>query len=200
MKKAGKIWESSIKQSEDIQRHLTEINQIIDFFEGCKGDLEDFNLMQKALLQFQKDHQQLSEPNLSWNDFNSQSNNLLQYSKALFENEELPWPVDDVYICLKKEIFNIREQKSQSWINSINNQAKNLSTMTLMETKKLKTFITNIPATLAQEDIDHVYQIIERIDERLNEFDIEELVNLFKSLSHESKRKFLDIASGLIDY
>ena len=82
-------------------------------------------------------------------------NSIAEY-EAILENEELPWPPEDViqtfYVHMRKQ----RESKSQQWMSSWDEKLKDLETLNANQAKQLMGQLLNSPLFLTQDHKDHL--------------------------------------------
>ncbi|MGK5094986.1 hypothetical protein WDW89_23625 [Deltaproteobacteria bacterium TL4] len=113
-------------------------------------------------------------------------------------DDEPPWSPDDIIETFINEISKQREEKSAAWINFIENSTIGISKMTVVAANNLHKQISNPPQELTDSDAKKLEEINGKIIKRLNELNIEWLVEKFKELSPENKTEFLQIAQKIL--
>jgi hypothetical protein len=157
------------------------------------ADLADFLLMQSCLATYQRGYNVLRDEGLGWDEFESKFKELLLQAKASFDEEEIPWPPDDVYTTLKDNLAKNREARSKEWITDLESQIESLASMTSAEASTLHNKIQRPPACLTKPHSVRTNKVNKKIENHLNSMAIDWLVDKFKELPEASKKKFLVI-------
>jgi hypothetical protein len=195
MRRASKLWDSSLHSKEDIDNLLTEVEVLVSAFENSPNDLEDLQLMRKALRSYQNVYGQLNDDQLLWSEFKALARNLEVEAQKTLGEDELPWSPEDVINSLVKVISKRRTEASSAWIQSIEEEAILVATMAAAEANRLHARADNPPATLTETHANRLSKIVNDVETRLNALKIDWLVEKFKELSPTMRQEFLSKVS-----
>jgi len=193
MNRASAIWNAEIQDESDLDKTISEVDSLIHSFDNIPNDLEDFELMRKALKIYRMWYQRLSDNNLSWGSFSENADEMLKECEAFFGEEEVPWNPEDVKNAFIETISAIRQSKSLSWISRIRENVDTVDKMSAIEANQYHTQLSNPPSVLTAEHHVILNELIHKVDQRLSDLKIEWLVEKFKELSQESKIEFIRI-------
>jgi hypothetical protein len=197
--RASAIWDTNIQTEIDIEKVLDEVESLFSAFENLPSDQEDFQLMRKALRQYKKCFNQLSDDNLTWPNLDKLADKIKKENQTFFENdEEIPWDPDETIDAFIDEISKQREEKSLAWINTIENEAEDIASMPAAEANRLLARVNSHPSLLTPTHKNQVKIISQKITARLEELTLEWLVEKFIELPSSSKKEFLRMAQQLI--
>jgi hypothetical protein len=214
MDRASALWETQIHSEKELENLHLEVSTLIKIFEGCEMDLEDLYAMEKALQMFHRFCSQLKDDQLTWTQFHKLSEKLVEEIKVSFEEEELPWSVDEILPCFIENITQQRNEKSSYWLNNITQQRNEkssywlnnirseyalISTMTTTDASRLYTKANNPPPFITEHDIKDLNKMSIQIEEHLNKLAIEWLVEKFRELPDSSKEDFLEVAKQILE-
>jgi len=121
-----------------------------------------------------------------------------QETKAIFDEDEMPWSVDETFSKLEENILKHRKQASKIWIEAMESEAESIETMTAADANRFHTKVCNHPAFLTEQHIKRLTKIISHIEARLDSLEVDWLVERFKALPETSKRNFLQIANKML--
>ncbi|HBN26824.1 MAG TPA: hypothetical protein DD405_05085 [Desulfobacteraceae bacterium] len=125
-------------------------------------------------------------------------NSIAEY-EAILENDELPWPPEDViqtfYVHMRKQ----RESKSQQWMSSWDEKLKDLETLNANQAKQLMGQLLNSPLFLTQDHKDHLVVLVGNVDKHLSKLSVDWLVEKFKELSRDRRLEFLNIIKQMLN-
>ncbi len=192
-KQAGQLWNTKIQTDEDLSKNSQLVAETVVAFEGLDSDLADFLLMQRCLATYQRGYNVLRDEGLGWEEFESKFEELLLQAKASFDEEEIPWPPDDVYTTLKDNLAKNRDARSKEWITDLESQIESLASMTSAEASTLHNKTQRPPACLTKPHSVRTNKVNKKIENHLNSMAIDWLVGKFKELPEASKKKFLVI-------
>jgi len=196
--RASALWDTQIHSEKELENLHLEISTLITIFEGCEMDLEDLYAMKKALQMFQRFCSQLKDEQLTWNQFHKLSEKLVKEIKVNFEEEELPWSIDEILPCFINNITQQRNEMSSTWINDIQSEYSLISTMITTDANRLYTKANNPPPYITEHDMKDLKKMISQIEEHLNKLAVEWLIEKFQELPISSKEEFLKIANKLL--
>ncbi len=196
--RASALWDTQIHSEKELENLHLEVSTLIKIFEGCEMDLEDLYAMEKALQMFQRFCSQLKDGQLTWNQFHKLSEKLVKEIKVNFEEEELPWSIDEILPCFIKNITQQRSEMSSSWINNIKTECSLISTMITTDANRLYTKANNPPPYITEHDMKDLSKMIIQIEEHLNKLAVEWLLEKFRELPISSKEEFLKIANKFL--
>ena len=197
--RASALWDSAIGTDQDIDRLSAEVDSLINAFDGLENDLEDLLSMKKALRLYRDCYKQLGNEALSWNHFDRLSGELVAEYEGILEEDELPWPPDEVVLTFQKQFREIRESKSNVWITNWFEKVNNVETLTAKQANQFMDELMKPPTFLTDNHKKKLAEIREKIDNHLNNLSVEWLVEKFKELSKDRKQEFLETIKPLLN-
>lgn len=197
MDKAIALWDSQINSTQDIENIQIQITNLIQIFEGCEADLEDLNSMNKAIKIFKQFYAKL-EDELTWEQFETLSENMEKEIKESFNEDEIPWPIDDILTSLYEEIKNKKIAQSLAWLDNVKKEFSKIHSMTTSETSQFHSKLNKLPPFITAQHLEEVKQITHQVEEHLNKLALEWLIEKFKELPDSSKKRFIQIAKNLL--
>lgn len=195
MKRASKLWNSSLRSEDDIEKLLSEVEALVSAFENCPNDLEDLQLIRKALRIYHQDYKQLSNDRLTWPEFESLARDFEAEAQSELGEEELPWSPEDAINSLVKITSKQRMEASDAWIRSITEESTLVATMEAADANRLHAKAMDPPATITEAHAKRLAKTINDIETRLNALKIDWLVEKFKELSPTMRQDFLSKVS-----
>lgn len=195
VKRASKLWETGLRSEDDLDSLLSEVESLTAAFENCSLDLEDLQSMRRTLRIYQRDFQLLKDDRLLWSEFKKLADDCLSEAQEKLEDDEIPWPPEDVINAFITSLSERRKIVSNAWVESLAADAVNMKTMPAAEASRLHSRANNPPAVLTDEDAGRQSEIIKEIESRLDALKIDWLVEKFKELSPAMRQKFLGMIS-----
>lgn len=199
MKRASELWNKKICNEGDIDQLLSEVDSLVNSFENLPADQEDLQIMRKALRLYRSYYPRLSDDSLTWSKFSQLSEELKSESSDSLQDEDVPWPADDVIDSFVALISKERESKSLGWITIFAEEASDIANMAAHEVNMLDKKIKNLPSYLTKAHTNELQTISEKITSRLNDLSIEWLLEKFKELSQHNRNNFLHLASQVMN-
>lgn len=199
VKRASKLWNSKLGSEDEIDSLLAEVEALVSAFENCPNDLDDLQLMRRALRMYQKAFQQLSDDRLTWREFEELIDNCKAEAKNTLGEEEIPWPPEDTVAMFAAYISNLRKTASSAWIDALEGESHNVESMSAIDVNRLHSRAITPPANLTEMHSRRLDKVVKRIETRLNEVKIEWLVEKFKELPPAVRQRFLTIVSNMSD-
>jgi hypothetical protein len=193
---ALELWNFPINNKEDIDFLVAKTKSFISIFEGCQNDLDDLEVMIKALRFFQEYCKKIHNDNLSWIEFEKVISKHQKVAFQLFDEEELPWQPDQVLINLARESSDHRINESRNWVESIENEAFLLHKMEASDANRLLTKIENIPPFITNEHSKELAAIARKVVIRLDSLKLAWVIEKYNELKPEQKEEFLSIINN----
>jgi hypothetical protein len=190
-KRADHIWRTKIRGEEDIAPLIDEVEALIGVYENVQSDLEDLQLMRRALRLYQKSYDRLSDENLSWAEFEKLVEEVQQELAKAFEDEELPWSYDETVNGLVQVISKNRRESSTRWIDAMEAETEDTSAMTADEANRLHARATKLPAVITEPHAKRAAVVVKKLEARLEYLTIDWLVEKFKELPLKARGEFL---------
>ena len=197
--RASALWDTQIHSEKELENLHLEVSTLIKIFEGCEMDLEDLYAMEKALQMFHRFCLQLKDDQLTWTQFHKLSEKLVEEIKVSFEEEELPWSVDEILPCFIKNITQQRSEMSSSWINNFKSECSLISTMITTDANRLYTKANKPPPFITEHDMKDLNKMISQIEEHLNKLAVEWLIEKYRDLPYTAKTNFLKAAKQILE-
>jgi hypothetical protein len=194
--RASKLWESKICTIDDAENLQNEVDELFSIYEGCKEDIDDFQIMRRALRLYIQAYKQLNNDQLNSNEFDLLSEKLKSDLSDSFGEEGPPWNHLDTIENFKNIILNNRHANSLEWIQKIETDSENLESLSAAEINNLHTRANNPPAFFSHEHYVRLEKCIEKIENTLNNIKIEWLMEKFYELTPQMKKVFLSRISS----
>ncbi len=119
MERASKLWETKLTSIDDVEILQNEVDELFSVFEGCGKDVDDLQIMRRALRLYTEAYRQLDNDRLTSNDFSLLADNLKSELIEVISEEESPWEPSETIDNFKKIIEMNRDKKSLKWVNSL---------------------------------------------------------------------------------
>ncbi len=197
-KRASILWESSISSEHDLDHINTEIDSLIISFDGLESDLEDLFSMKKAIKIYRTCYGELSNTNLSWEQFSSLKGELIDRFESELEEEEVPWGLDEVLEAFSSLISNDRENRSKEWIAKVFVSLGIIENMDASEANLLLRKLSSSPLFLTKEHEEGLEILKSKVVQCLGKLKVEWLLEKFKELPMLKKAEFIELAKGLL--
>ena len=199
VERASLLWDSSVSSEHDLDRISVEIKSLISSFDGLNSDLEDLFSMQKVIKIFHTCYRELSNINLSWDQFNSIKKHLFDRFKTEVESEETPWDFEEVLENFFRTISKYRSNQSKEWLDSVFIEESLLNTMDASSANTLLHQISSPPLFLTKDHLDQLDIFKRKVTQHLSNLNIEWLLEKFKELTLPKKNEFIEMAKRLLD-
>lgn len=197
--RAASLWDSKIENDDDMEHLVAEVDSLIHAFDGLKNDLEDLLSMKKALKLYRECHGRMMNENITWEDFERLTKESIAEYQAILEDEELPWPPEDVIKTFYIHICKLRESKSERWMSDWNEKVKDVNSLTANQGNQLMGQLLNPPMFLTYDHKEKLSVIVENVDKHLNDLSVDWLVEKFKELSLDRKLEFVEIIKKILN-
>lgn len=197
--RASDLWNSDIKNEEDLEIILKENRHLMRAFEGLDADLEDMTLIEQALNFFQKGCNQLSREDITWDKFNCLVDNWQSDMLQALGDEELPWDIKETISVLSAEKSEHRKKKSSSWITELENTWEAMNEPTVLEANRLYDKLSTPPPFATDSHREKATRLLNKVEKLLETLKVEWLVEKFKEMPFSSQKKFLNIADLIIE-
>lgn len=197
MKRASRIWKSALRSEEDLQCRLDEVQDLLPIFEGCDADVKDFHIMRRLLQALQNYYRQLANERLSSTELAGLVERSREEVLSLFDDEAIPWDIEESFRGFLTEIGKKRTKWSIAWIAELRGETADAGNLSVEEANRLHAKCQDPPPFLTEQDRKEVDEIVSALEERLNDLDLDWLIERFKELPEPSKQKFLEFAEAL---
>jgi hypothetical protein len=191
LKRAQRLWNTRIRSVEDLDTQSQEVEALLRAFENCPNDLNDLQMMRRALRTYQEDRLQLADERLTWPEFERLAEKIKNDTSQVIQEDDVPWPPSQVVEGFVDAISKDRKLASREWIERIETEAAEVDTMWAPEANRLEAKLTTPPAVLTEPHQRKLESILHSVHRRLDSLKIEWLVERFKELSPELREKFL---------
>ena len=168
-----------------------EVESLMSSFENCPNDIEDLQLMRKALRICHNTYSQLNDKRLSGSEFESLARQCEAEAQSALGEDEPPWSAEDAIQSLVKITSRQRKEASKAWIESIQEEAISVATMSAADANRLRARADNPPPVITEAHTKRLAEIVYDIESRLNSLKIDWLVEIFKELSPTMRKEFL---------
>jgi hypothetical protein len=199
LKRASDLWQTKIRTEADMDHILGEVESLVGAFENLPKDLEDLQLMRRALRLYQKDYTRLSDENLNWAEFETLVEEIRKEWATAFGDEEPPWPPDDTMDGFVQDISKRRKEVSTTWIDSMEAQVEGIPSMPADEANRFHSRVSKPPPVVTEAHLKRAAIIARKVEVRLEALSVEWLLEKFKELPPKAKKDFLQRAQRLGD-
>jgi len=175
------------------------VESLVGAFENLPKDLEDLQLMRRALRLYQKDYTRLSDENLNWGKFDTLSEEMRKEWATTFGDEEPPWPPGETMDGFIQDISKRRKEGSTAWIDSIEAQEEGIPSMPADEANRFHNRVSKPPPVVTEAHLKRATIIAKKVETRLDTLSVEWLLEKFKELPPKAKKDFLQRAQKLGD-
>jgi hypothetical protein len=162
-------------------------------FEGCANDLNDLHQMRRALRIYHEDNKRLSDEHLTWAEFEALTEDLKQRATDIIGESDTPWPPTEVLDTLASSISKHRKQSSADWIESIEQAASTVESMSAADANRLRERVTAPPAVLTEPHTKRLEKVLKKVEKRLDALKLEWLLEKFKELDATLRKRFLQL-------
>ncbi|MFC1461735.1 hypothetical protein ACFLQR_04375, partial [Verrucomicrobiota bacterium] len=199
VKRASALWQTKIQTEDAIERILTEVDSLMTGFENLPSDIEDLQLMRRALKLYQKDCQRLADDNLTWPEFESVTAEVRKECATALGEEELPWPPDKTIDVFVHAISKHRKELSTAWIDAMESQVDAIPVMSANEANRLHSRVNNSPPFLTGPHLKRGTVMAKKLEARLDALSVEWLIEKFKELAPKSRKEFLKRVQQIVE-
>jgi hypothetical protein len=193
VKRATRLWNVKLRSIEDLESSLEEIDSLVTAFEGCANDLNDLHQMRRALRIYHEDNKRLSDEHLTWAEFEALTEDLKQRATDIIGESDTPWPPTEVLDTLASSISKHRKQSSADWIESIEQAASTVESMSAADANRLRERVTAPPAVLTEPHTKRLEKVLKKVEKRLDALKLEWLLEKFKELDATLRKRFLQL-------
>ncbi|MGE5607903.1 MAG: hypothetical protein ACM359_01505 [Bacillota bacterium] len=197
--RASALWDAKIRTEDDLTRILTEVDALTVAYDSMPADLEDLQLMRRALKLHQRAYQRLSDEKLTDAELEGVAAEIRSEIDAVIGEDELPWPPDETIDEFLGAIRKHRKELSTRWIDSLEKDADGIQAMSAGEANRLHARLNAPPAVLTEPHAKRLQLIAKKVDARLDALSVEWLIEKFRELPAKSRREFLSRARQIID-
>lgn len=189
--RATNLWQTQILTVDDVNKLLYEVEELLPAFEGCREDLDDLRLMQRSLQSYVQVFQQLNSDHLTDGEFESLANRLKSDVSDVISDDEPPWDPVETIEGFRKMISGNRCNKSQKWIESLEQDTKGIESLDATGLNSLYGRTDNPPAFLSETHHTRLNKIKKTIEIHSGRLKVEWLIERFSELSPDMKQQFL---------
>jgi hypothetical protein len=197
LKRAKNLLQSKLRTEDDFDQLLAEIDSLVAVFDNLPVDQEDLLVARKALRLYQKDYQQLANDRLSWPEFEKLAEELRQDAITTFGDSEPPWAPDDTIAAFSVTVSKQRKEASGKWIDSLEGESANVSTMSASDATRLHARVSAPPPILTEPHEKRLKKIRKAVEARLDDVKLEWLVERYKELPPRLRKTFLTAIHAL---
>jgi len=188
--RASAIWNTKIGTIADLENTALEVEELISSYSDLPADLDDFKNMREALRLYKLHYTRLIDESLNWPTFKKRLAEMKKECKDKFGDDEVPWPLNEVIHQFEITISEQRRRQSANWLGEIRLRSVDIPNMSAVEANQLQNQVNSPPAVLTDEDGEILNEIAKTLSDRLNELNIEWLIERFKALPEKSRVEF----------
>ena len=190
-RRASKLWQTKLNTINDAEVLQNEVDELFSVFEGCKEDVDDLQIMRRALRIYIQVHRQLENERLTPSEFSLLVDNLKSEVMNSIGEDEPPWEPEETIENFRERIEKNRYQKSLEWIDGLEKEIANMDALNMRDINRLHANAVNPPAILADTHRIKLEAINVTIEKYLNKLKLDWLYEKFKELTPEMQKQFL---------
>ena len=197
-KRADSVWDTNICRITDIEEILQEVRALITIYDEDEKNLPDFQLMVKFLNMFQDNYQKLTSPDLNKEDIKKQCQVFVEQAESLLGEDEIPWDISDTYKCLVGSINDQRSNDAKLWMEKHLQPLSQIQKMDATAANQLRIILQSPPVFIDEAQYEQVVSTLEACKKRLNDLEVDGLLERFKTLPNEAKKDFMKRAEQIL--
>lgn len=200
--KAMQLWDLEIREVGDLDTISQILQFVIQAYQGCEQDLQDFFIMNKAVLGFKNAYAALDDTKLSWKEFQKKKETIKRETETQFSEEEkeaIPWLIDDTLENIVGEIAAKRNKKSKEWLLSVEQKIERIDSMDVTTLNHVYEQATNPPAFITEDDDAKRINLVKSVEKCLETWHVEWLLEKFRAMPLTAKKRFLEFAHKVIE-
>jgi hypothetical protein len=191
----ARLWDISFNNIDDIKQAQREVDQLLSIFsEDNPANLEDLYSMQQQLREFENDL-------ISWEDLTISNDDLKKMVKIridsllsdLTEEDELPWDTEEIYLGILDQLLRERENAASYWFSGSMIDDSQIEKMDAMACRLNLKKIETPPNYLSEEQIKEIDQLRYLLKKRMNDLQLDGVLEMFNNLSHDLQEEFIKI-------
>lgn len=191
--RANAIWEKELTKINDIIDTTQEIQALIIIYDGKEQDLEDFQVMQRTLSFFKDHYYKLSSNDFLDDEIKSYCETLKDETRNMLgEDAEIPWDIDSTYQNLLDSIFAQRGEEARIWMDRNLIPIEAIMQLDARSTNQLRQILQSPPSFINSQDMIRVSNALDACNKRLDDLEIEGLIEMFRGLSENARQIFLE--------
>lgn len=179
----------------ELESMLSEVNALIKIFAGEEKDVEDLQLVQKQLGMLHEHWGRLDNLGLDKLD-NAEYVRVWKKMKLdmeeLFGDDGTPLDNDLLYNSMFMAVLRKRREMAEQWMQANTKIKKEIKTLSAEECTYALRRLQQMPPMLSVKQRKEVYELLQQYQERLDELEVEGLVAMFKRLSPQNQKAFLE--------
>jgi len=195
--RALQLWETELGDCDSLEALRQEVEALVPMFEGCSNDLEDLQMMRRALVSYGEVWTHLGNLVLTNRELEEQAKELGKTLENQLGGGELPWPVNETLECILQDVRRVRKEESSQWTAALAVAITSIDDLTTAELTRLHDQAQTPPAFLEGPDKARVAGFARTVEDHLNSLAMEWLLERFRQLPDSLKQEFLRMASGI---
>lgn len=196
-KEYGELMEISFEVGQ-IEIMSQKIDRLIYQFDGLQEDIDYLMEMKRVLLFFKNAEKRLSDENLDEEGMEKELR-VLEFEGEKFSENCPPWMPIEVLPVLAEAAKGEKKRKGEAWIGSMKSEISGLRSMGASEANNLHKKLENSPLFLTKEQKTIVREMLMAVEKHLESLELDWLMEKFKALTVDARRKFLKFAYELDD-
>jgi hypothetical protein len=196
MARAEQLWQARLRSADDVERLDAEVESLLSAFRNLPNDEEDFLLMRRALRLYEKIYQDLADERLTWPALGELAERCRQDAIGTFGESEPPWTPEETIGAFVDTISKRRTEASALWIASVEADAVGIASMAAADANRLHVRTSSPPSYLTPPDTARLTRTREALETRLDVLKIDWLLEKFRELSPQLRKRFLGLAAS----
>lgn len=185
------VQNSVFKNPNDARVLLDSVKYLIVKFEGNERDVLDLQDMQKILRECISVYELLWNQHSTKEDFVSFSSELVQAIQEKIEEAELAWEATECFSEYIDSICDREQATSDDWWKQLEYELRGISSMPASDAERLRKKCSNAPIWDAAKRKEKTVSILTQIGQRLEDVQIDWLIERFKGLNKDSRQEFI---------
>ncbi|MCD5401674.1 hypothetical protein LR013_03690 [candidate division NPL-UPA2 bacterium] len=188
----------TISSLSDIDYWQNEITSLITIYKGLEKDVEDLKLIQKQFDLIGSHFQKLNNENLNDKELGIVCKECVQETEEEFYDDVPPLDNELIYDSIIKIIRGKRGKTALGWMQRNVPDLQVIVGFNALEATERRAILREMPRVLSDGQSSIVKGALEACEKRLDELEIEGLLERFRVLSERNKRAFLEKVSNYI--
>jgi len=183
---------ATIRSKSDIEHWRKEIAALININEDNPKDLDDLQLVQQQIELLAEHYFRLDDENMSNAELSDMVKACVKEVEDNFTGDVPPLDTEAIYQSILDNLLEKRNRLAKEWM--IRNMVSVNAVMESNASKvmDIKRRMHNAPRYLSDYQSKEVEEIVNACEKRLDELELEGLLEKFYSMNEENKRRFLD--------
>jgi hypothetical protein len=176
-----------------------EVASLISIHQGDEKEVEDLQCVQRQLDLIDMHFHRMENIEMSDTEFEQIVKQCIDETDQVFSDDAPPLDVDMIYGFIKDKVKQRRADSSAEWMKRNVPTLKEIRNYDAQRAVRVVNILKNSPKFLSTDQVQHVKQIIQGCEDRLDKLEVEGLKAKFEAMSAENKKSFLKVIYNYIN-